>query len=361
LNTARRDEPEPLAFPEDWCPSAEVRSWIASTLGARTVTGPTDVLRVKDWGATASFVVGHVHQPMVVVFHVCRLALFDRSPGIHRLLAECCPGRVPHLLAAAERSGQTWTLFRHFDGTPAGSVGRVGSLIELARAFAVVQTAVAAALSEWTADLPRCSIECLPDWLDDLIGDIEARYEREWEADDGRLRRRLGIPGGMQDRLARCRSSVVDWTAELQTAGWPESIDHVDLHANNAVFQPARELLIFDWEEAVMGLPFFSLDRLLYDARRIDLPDEPFPPAAGAQTMTPSMIAVREAYISALPWATLQERRRAATLALLLAPIKAAHENRVFDDARGRSGGNAFLAGWFAVRTLEGCHIAIDS
>ena len=334
------------AFPDEWCDAGAVRSWIASVLGA-PVTGPELVYRVKDWAVTAAFAVDQGPAPATVVFHACRLSLFARSAAVHRLLADHCPGRVPAFLGATERSGQTWTLYRHFDGTPVGP-----RMVELARAFAEVQALVAALPADRTAGLPAYDLGSVPAWLDELLADVDSRYERAWRADGGRLRARLAIPTDVLDQLDRLRPLVAAWVDDLRAGGWPASIDHLDLHANNAVVRAGGRVLIFDWEESLLGLPFFSLDRLLFEARRLDLPDEPFPPPAGGDFETPTVRAVRDAYLAALPWATLDARRHALDLALALAPIKGAHEYRVFHESRGGPA-NAVLVGWFAVRALD--------
>ncbi|MCW3062775.1 MAG: hypothetical protein JWQ02_4596, partial [Capsulimonas sp.] len=44
---------------------------------------------------------------------------------------------------------------------------------------------------------------------------------------------------------------------------------------------------------------------------------------------TPSWLAVRDAYLEALPWGSASERRRAFDLALCLSPIRYAHAERV--------------------------------
>jgi aminoglycoside phosphotransferase (APT) family kinase protein len=197
----------------------------------------------------------------------------------------------------------------------------VDGLVALAQATARVQAAVSALPDAERRGLPHSPVERLPEWLDELVADVGRRHPRARH---------------VLDRLGRLRAPVGEWTAELLAGGWPDSIDHTDLHARNALIDERGLVRIVDWEEAVVGLPFFSLDRLLEDAR-----------ALGAS------IAVRDAYLGALPWKSLRERRRALEVALALAPIKVAHECLVFWRARGRPSGNPYLTDFFALRALR--------
>jgi hypothetical protein len=76
-------------------------------------------------------------------------------------------------------------------------------------------------------------------------------------------------------------------------------------------------------------LPFFSLDELLANASA-------YGDRAGE--------SVRAAYLGVLPWGTLAERQRALDLALLLLPIKKAHEYCQLSQAIGHAEGNPHLA-----------------
>ena len=93
-------------------------------------------------------------------------------------------------------------------------------------------------------------------------------------------------------------------------------------------------MILFDWEEATLGCPFLSLYRLLDDARTLDI-------QAGRTAIiydgryAPSELAVRQAYIEALPWQTLPERGRAFDLAMCLAPVRAIHDGMGFAAAQG--------------------------
>jgi hypothetical protein len=109
----------------------------------------------------------------------------------------------------------------------------------------------------------------------------------------------------------------MEWADELDA--WPMSVDHTDLNDTNGIVRRSGRVVIVDWEEAVLACPFYSLDRLLDDARKRGVAR-----------------AVTSAYLSSLPWGTLPERRRALHLALALAPLKATHDAREFFQRIGR-------------------------
>lgn len=63
--------------------------------------------------------------------------------------------------------------------------------------------------------------------------------------------------------MASFLSQLRLWAAELRISGLPYSLDHVDFLPHNAVVQENGRVLIYDWEQAVLSVPFFSLDILL--------------------------------------------------------------------------------------------------
>lgn len=67
--------------------------------------------------------------------------------------------------------------------------------------------------------------------------------------------------------------------------------------------------------------------------------------------------AVRAAYLAALPWGTEDERLKAFDAAMILAPIKTAHEGRSFAAARGWQNGIPFQAAMLLSRTLRRCEV----
>lgn len=282
--------PWPTAVPVD-----QVRAWIESVLG-EPVRGPLRVLYAKFWGVTATVTTGSGE----IVFKASYPPVFPDAPGAYQLLSEVVPGNVPRFLGSTDKPNQQWCLFEAVEGTPAVEID---ATVGIARTIACIQAEVAGTDLRHLAQMP---VTAVPDLLDDLDEQ----------------------PQEVVDCLHRNRPRLRRWAAEL-AGSWPESIDHVDLHSANAFVRPDGGFVVYDWEEAVVSCPFFSLDRLLWDARSLGV---------AAQ--------VREAYLEALPWGNLHDRRRALELALCLSPIKLAHEARSFARAHGWDHPHTLLTGF---------------
>lgn len=333
-----------------------VRDWISAVLpGHPNVTGPITVYNAKDWGVTARFAIDItdgqdycsdsrlpvsdqvMYQPNEVVFKACLLPLFSDAPLTYELLSRYCAINVPELLAWEKQQGGTWVLFCPFQGETVKSVENLQPLLELARTMARIQVAIAELPSSETKCLPRTPVECVPAFLDEIIQDIRNKYVTIW-SEKGTIAKQYNNPLDLLSRLVFFQPKLAEWTAELKSIGHPNSIDHVDLHSENAVVQTDGNLIIYDWEEAIISHPFFSLDRLLEDALEFG---------------EVGQIAVRQAYLNEIPWGTLRERERAFDLAMCLSPIKFAYETKVFDEALGRERGNPKLTAWCVTRALQ--------
>jgi hypothetical protein len=348
-------------WPEALVGAAEVRRWIAAVLpGQPEVVGPIQVMQAKEWGVTASFTAvvaaasGRAAHGREVIFKAGALPLFAGAPRIAEMLSHCCPGLVPHVLAWEERGRQTWTLFAPFEGTLVAALHALEPLLTMARTLARIQTAVATLPNGELDGRPRSAVEAIPGWLDEMIEDVRERQLGYWQGEGREIAEQLALPSDVLDRLAAVRPRVAAWTVELLAGGWPESIDHVDLHWENAVVKPDGGILIFDWEEAALSCPFFSLDRLLNDARELDLgAAAAWDGHTGGPLYTDSELALRDAYLDALPWGTRAEREWAFELAMRLAPIKTAHEGLVFAQALGWREGAPFVTAWALARALS--------
>lgn len=335
--------------------SVEVQAWIASALPNQPrVLGPVEVLQSKEWGVTARFVAvtSDLSSPSYasaeeVVFKADWLRLFAQAPAIYTLLTRYCQGNVPDLLAAARRDDVTWTLFRAFDGPTVESLRQPEPLLNLARTLAQIQATIADAPASEKQALPRTALTLIPMMFDVVLRDVRQRHTPFWQSAEGQpLAHHFHLPADLVTQIEAYRSSVLHWAGELQHANWPESIDHVDLHWENAVLQPDGRILIYDWEEAVISCPFFSLDRLLDDARELD------GLAESGDVPTPTERLLRDAYLDALPWQTRGRRERALDLALCLAPIKTAYEGILLAEALDWDEGMPNVTAWALARAL---------
>ena len=358
MTTAQTDDDDGAGihqWPSEAVDVEEVQAWIASVLPRQPrVLGPVEVLQAKEWGVTARFVAVTADVSTAtpasaeeVIFKASWLRLFARAPEIYALLSRHCQGSVPDLLAAARRGDETWTLFRAFDGSTVEALRERAPLLEVARTLARIQSTIAAVPAEEKQALPRTALALMPMMFDIVLRDVRERHAAFWQSADGQpLARHFHLPTDIVAQLEAYRPLVRRWTDELIEGVWPESIDHVDLHWENAIVQADGRLLIYDWEEAVLSCPFFSLDRLLDDARELDGLGE-----SGADP-SPTERLLRDAYLDALPWQTRDRRERALNLALCLAPIKTAYEGILLAEALDWDEGMPNVTAWALARAL---------
>ena len=352
-------------WPESLLPAEAARAWIASMLpGLPLVVGPVIVHQAKAWGATASFAAlgnettaGGARAGREVVLKVAVLPLFVQAPRLAALLHSAAPSHVPQVIAWEQRGPLSLSLFRPFEGQPVAEAHALAPLLEMGRTLARIQAAVAQLPPEATTGLPRTPVTRLPELFEAVTRDVRERQMAFWTgtAPGREIAGQFALPPDLPARLEAARPLIAAWTKELAAGPWPETVDHVDLHAENAVVRPDGSIVIFDWEEALLSLPFFSLDRLLNDARELDLGERAaWSPSPDSPLYTPSEVALRDAYLAALPWGTPDERARAFALAMALAPIKTAHEGIVFDAALGRGTGvgGSFGTAWALSRAL---------
>jgi hypothetical protein len=62
-----------------------------------------------------------------------------------------------------------------------------------------------------------------------------------------------------RERLWEFRPRLVEWCEELGALGVPDSLDHADLHDGQILVAGPGRYTFFDWGDANVGHPFFSL------------------------------------------------------------------------------------------------------
>jgi hypothetical protein len=264
------------AWPNEHITLDAASRWIASA--CEREVDPLDILRTKQWGVTARF--------GSVVFKASFTPLFPQVIDVHTLLEKIVPEGAPRLIASEMVDGQLWTLFEHIQGATAEEVGTPGALEATTRELARVQAAVA------KLDLTR-----LP------VFDVRR------------------VPGILfEDDLSDQPVELVQWLRNAQPslqldadalADIPLSLDHPDVNGSNAIILNDGRSILLDWEEATVGCPLFSLDRLLDDAHE-----------------RTTVEAVRDVYLDTLGAGGSEQVERA----MRLVPLKFAYEFR--SDAR---------------------------
>jgi thiamine kinase-like enzyme len=260
-----------------------------------------EVYHTKEWGVVARFRI-NASSTRDVVFKACFLKVYASGPLFYELLNRCCSGIVPTLISWTKVNDQTWTLFEPFEGQSAARTPTLQTFISVAQTLAYIQTKVADLPQRDLHHLPHVEVADIPDLLDGIIRYVHEKHARYWSEEEGPFAELMPkLPKVLRD-LAKFGESLEKWATELSAGGWPDTIDHTDLHPNNAVIRPDGRLLIFDWEESKISLPFFSLDELLgrvrlVDRQRLDIKQQ----AQSSCTIGPWEQAVREAYLDALP------------------------------------------------------------
>lgn len=275
--------PPPWTRPE-WTEAATV--WIRRQLDRLGIAlaGPIERPHVRPWSA----VLRVPTDDGTLFFKACADTL-AHEVALTKLLAEHHPTTVPELLASDWAHG--WLLMR--DG---------GVLLrEILRRDRDP--------GPWQALLPRYAelqielIDRVPECL--ALGVPDRRTAKLPELFDALLRDRdalrVGEPGGLapdhHERLLRSRSELEDLCRRLTDTPIPDSLHHGDLHDGN-IFAPGDRFPIFDWGDASVSHPFFSL-RTVFVSLEISL-------GLDGDLPSPLRERLRDAYLE--PWGRFQAR-----------------------------------------------------
>lgn len=261
-------------WPEDRIPLAAAKEWVTSVCGHSA--GTPEILRIKSWGVTARF--------GSAVLKVAHTPLFPQVVDVHKVLELIEPKASPRLIAHDELDGQYSTLFEFLPGVTAEESGTSEALAAVAGELARVQTSA--------SKLDLSGLPVLP------VGETLNLLLEDGLSDQ---------PIELVQWLHKAESALrLDATA---LAEFSLSLDHPDVNASNAIVQQDGDVILLDWEETTVGCPFFSLDRLLDEAREHS-----------------AVHPVSEAYVRNLPWGTREGLERA----MRLVPLKRAWENRTY-------------------------------
>lgn len=339
-----------LAWPSEVVRVSDVCDWIASVFPNHPqVTGPIAIYTASDWGIAARFTVATQPASCDVVLKVCPLALYRSAPHVYELLMRLDSPHVPQLIAWTHRDEQSWMLFRPMSGQTVWATKQPSNFVEMARVLGMLQAKIAE-IPINTCRFQTTPVEHLPAMFDAIVVDIETTHMATWEANERSMARRYGLPENSLEIICQFRSDIQAWTHELASGDWPLSLDHVDCHANNAFVQTDGTLVIYDWDEAILSCPFFSLDRLLDSAHNLDA-ERRLQQAGQEYSLISTEQQVRQMYVDTVPWQTRQQRERAIDLAISLAPIKTCFECAIFAQATGWAH-MPMVAAWHIGRTL---------
>ena len=207
-------------------------------------------------------------------FKACAPAL-AHEPATIEILARCRPKRLPRLLAVDRARG--WML-QADGGERLGELGEPGRWVDVLALYADLQAEAAGVADELlAASVPDRRLDGLPELYESL------------------LRRQEGIVGDDLRRLADLGPTVSRLCEELAGTGLPETVQHDDLYSNN-VFVQEGEYVYFDWGDACVAYPFFSL-HVAMRALAYEL---------GVDAASSELTRFRDAYLE--PWTRLVSR-----------------------------------------------------
>lgn len=245
------------------------------------------------------------------VLKVTARGMFSGGPQFFDLVGRAAPSLVPELIAwRTLPDGAQAMLFRLFGGTAIDRVPlpeRPSALVSMVRSVGRIQAAV----SQLSVDgLVTVRASDVPQMLDELMEGAIRRCHVDHAELWSTHCERQGVPEDFYLAAHRWRNAIAEWAEEIDEAAL--SIDHVDLLPHNAHLLPDGRCIVYDWEQATLGVPFFSLDVLLAYAQSIDrghggLVLEPEIPTA-------TQLRMRSAY--------QEELAGPLELALRLAPIR---------------------------------------
>lgn len=334
-----------LEWPEQQLPVQTVRQWIsANLLGQPVISEPAIIYRVNEWGVTARFTAQTDYYSEDFVFKANFLPLSLPAATNYVLSAKHCVGVVPDLVAYVEEPDNRKLLFRPFYGQEVSKISSLSAYCAMARTMAQIQNTVAALDNSEKQHLSLLELGQLTTYFEILIERVETQFLPIWSGENDAFAQGR-LPKDILISLKKTRPQVKEWVGELQAGNWPYSIDHVDLHSDNAIVIDGSDvsnpnILIYDWEEAVLGFPFFSLDKLLYFS----------PTLSQFKTGKEASAEVRRSYLETIEWKTYAERECAFEVALKLSPIRYAFADLAFAQAMGWSPTVAAqaVAGWLA-------------
>jgi hypothetical protein len=306
-------------WPTDRVSAAEVRAWVGRECGGVCVNGPVEVYSADACSVTALF---HLESSSArdsrdVVCKVLFSRLARSAPNVYSLLNRYCTGRAPLMLAWQRTTVATWVLFERFASVVHYSLWGRASAKSLGEALAEVQSTIARLHSSELEGIPTLPVGELPKMLYEITQDAitygipaEGSFNPRLPAWAGVTETQLRAISDFSP-LNRLSQKVEQWVKKLNGLGFPMSLHHPDLAAANAVETPSGSLLLFDWDEACLSSPVFSLGVM-------SMAGEP-PRGAHGNDVTASEVC--EAYLTNLPWGEAMSRRRAYDLAVKLAPI----------------------------------------
>ncbi|QHE51644.1 hypothetical protein [Pontibacillus sp. HMF3514] len=258
-----------LKWNEEKVSLTDVRAWIEKATNSHHVKGPTKIFRSNDWGITAMF-----QGDQDYVCKIAFLPLFQTSPSIYTFLNSLESPHLPHVIKAENFNGQTWLLFTPFEGEVDSKTDSIDDIVQIARTLALIQNQ---ATHKDYKDIPVYSVADVESECLDFISHVKERYQEDYKQNSQLISKNLSVEQtelellALEETYTYLRKEIKKACSSLAQYPIPLSLYHLDLHIGNAAKLDNGEMLIFDWEEAVITIPFFSINKLLQNAKRTNM------------------------------------------------------------------------------------------
>ena len=236
--------------PLDWNQPAQhaaAEAWIVQELArrGRRITGQLEQVRLRPW----SSVLRAPANGGAVYFKAVARGLEDEV-RLTRFLAKLQPRRIPSLLAADPARG--WLLLGE-GGLRLREILQASPGLERWQAVLREYAQLQVELTEHTADILALGV---PDRRLATLPELYAQLIESPPATD------IDLPEALttdeRARLGAMQAVVGELCARLAGCGVPESLNHGDFHDGNILVKDGR-YLFFDWGDASLAHPFFSL------------------------------------------------------------------------------------------------------
>ncbi len=221
-------------------------AWIEAQAGAlgREPAGAVEEVKIRPWSAV-------LRAPTDAgdLYFKANLPALANEPALTAALHRIDPAHVLPVLA--EEPGERWMLQADGGPTMRSRLDGRGDLDRWERMLALygeLQVRTGAHVEELlAAGAP-----------DRRTGQLRELFERLVEADRRMPQSSESFSEAERAGLLRMAGRVEELAAELASHGLDAAIDHSDMHAGN-VLAPGDGYVFFDWHEAAVTHPFFSM------------------------------------------------------------------------------------------------------
>jgi hypothetical protein len=238
---------------------AEASAWSTEQLRnlGRQVIGPVEQVACTPWSALLKF---HTHSGDV--YFKAASPRFGHEPTLTRLLAKWFPRRVPNVLAVDTE--RCWMLTEDF-----GPAAVVAAPDCIAEAYLQILPVYARMQIETTVRTDSLLDAGCPDRRTNL----PELYEKILEDRDSlSLGEKDGLTHEEYERLKAYTPTFADLCRRISEFSVPAALVHGDLWRGNFTLRSQNgngEPILFDWAEASLGHPFFSLTAAKRDIRSV--------------------------------------------------------------------------------------------